>query len=100
MALATDNVGNRRYFYIIICMNVPKQSQFDEQKWLDDMEVERSFENLISDLRKAPKPLRKTVMTRRLTKDQNSTKTQHACYSTCDLEALKPLYIGPRVCTL
>ncbi len=73
MTLATENVGNSRQMYIISCMNVPKQSQFvqkNEKLLLWCAQVTRwcggwtsSFENVISDLRNAPKGLRKTVIT-------------------------------------
>ncbi len=72
MILATDNAGNRRQMYIISCMNVPKQSQLvqkNEKLLLWCAQVTRlcggwtsSFEMFISDLRNAPKWLRKTVM--------------------------------------
>ncbi len=75
MTIATDNVGNRRQMYIINCMKVPKQLQLvqkNEKLLLWCAQVTRwcwgwtsSFENFISDLRNAPKRLRKTVIQRR-----------------------------------
>ncbi len=71
MTLATDNVGNRRQMYIINCMNVPKYPQLDQKneklllwcahvtRWCGGWTS--SLESFISDLRNAPKQLRKTV---------------------------------------
>ncbi len=76
MILATENVWNRRRKYIISCMNVPKQSQLVQKndkvilwcaqvtRWCGDWTSR--FENFISDLRNAPKRLRKTVMSKPL----------------------------------
>ncbi len=71
MILASENVVNRRQMYIIISMNEPKQSQLVEKieklllccaqvtKWCGGRTS--IFENVISDLRNAPKPLIKSV---------------------------------------
>ncbi len=90
MTIATDNVGNSRQMYIISCMKVPKQSQLvqkNEKLLLWCAQVTRwcggwtsSFENFISDLRNAPKQLRKTVnIINIIFSEENMSGGAHIC---------------------